>query len=93
MGDTSIREETVRAEGRWDARGTLGVSKEAPIGLTDIALSFELETRLPSWILLIGDRASMAAGVEARVPLLDHRIVELIAPLPPSFNACEESVG
>jgi uncharacterized OsmC-like protein len=34
----------VLAEGHWDARGTLGVDREAPIGLTDIALSFELDT-------------------------------------------------
>lgn len=32
----------VRAEGVWDARGTLGVSREAPVGLTEIELSFEL---------------------------------------------------
>ena len=32
------------AEGVWDARGTLGVDREAPVGLTDIALSFELDT-------------------------------------------------
>lgn len=35
---------TIRAEGRWDARGTLGLSKETPVGLTDIALTFELDT-------------------------------------------------
>lgn len=35
---------TIRATGQWDARGTLGISRETPVGLTDIALSFELET-------------------------------------------------
>lgn len=34
----------VRAEGDLDFRGTLGVDKEAPVGFTDIRLSFELET-------------------------------------------------
>ena len=34
----------VRAEGDLDFRGTLGVSKEAPIGFRSIRLSFELET-------------------------------------------------
>jgi asparagine synthase (glutamine-hydrolysing) len=52
----------------------------------DAQLAIELETRLPAWILLIGDRASMANGVEARVPFLDHEIVELIAPLRPSLK-------
>ncbi|MCK6546032.1 asparagine synthase (glutamine-hydrolyzing), partial [Myxococcota bacterium] len=49
----------------------------------DAQLAFELETRLPSWILVISDRSSMANGVEVRVPFLDHRIVELTAKLPP----------
>lgn len=40
----ALRGGRVLAEGYWDARGTLGVDREAPIGLTDIALSFELDT-------------------------------------------------
>jgi uncharacterized OsmC-like protein len=35
---------TVRAEGDLDFRGTLAVSKDAPVGLTAIRLSFELDT-------------------------------------------------
>jgi uncharacterized OsmC-like protein len=31
------------AEGVWDARGTLGVDKTAPVGLQDIVLTFDLE--------------------------------------------------
>lgn len=38
-----LRDAKVRAEGTWEARGTLGLSKETPIGLTDLALTFELE--------------------------------------------------
>jgi uncharacterized OsmC-like protein len=34
----------VRAEGELDFRGTLAVSKEAPVGFRSIRLSFELET-------------------------------------------------
>ncbi|MSR21984.1 MAG: OsmC family peroxiredoxin [Gemmatimonadetes bacterium] len=43
MGVTLTRA-VVRAEGKWDARGTLGVSRETPVGITDIELSFDLET-------------------------------------------------
>ena len=43
MGVT-LRGGRVVAEGHWDARGTLGVDRAAPIGLTDIALTFELDT-------------------------------------------------
>lgn len=35
---------TVRAEGDLDVRGTLAVSKEAPVGFRSIRLSFDLET-------------------------------------------------
>ncbi len=40
----ALRGGRVIAEGRWDARGTLGVDKTAPIGLTEITLTFELDT-------------------------------------------------
>lgn len=43
MGVT-LRSGRVIAEGHWDARGTLGVDRATPIGLTDIALTFELDT-------------------------------------------------
>ena len=42
MGVT-LRGGRVIAEGHWDARGTLGVDRAVPIGLTDIALTFELD--------------------------------------------------
>jgi uncharacterized OsmC-like protein len=31
------------AQGVWDARGTLGIDKTVPVGLQDIALTFELQ--------------------------------------------------
>lgn len=34
----------VIAEGVWDARGTLGVDRTAPVGLTDITLKFEIDS-------------------------------------------------
>ena len=39
-----LRGGRVIAEGHWDACGTLGVDRGAPVGLTDIALTFELDT-------------------------------------------------
>ncbi len=44
----AIRGGRVIVEGRWDARGTLGVDRSAPVGLTDIALRFELDTDAPA---------------------------------------------
>jgi uncharacterized OsmC-like protein len=38
-----IRDAKVKAEGDIDFRGTLGVSKEAPVGFRDIRLAFEID--------------------------------------------------
>ena len=46
----------------------------------------DLRTYLPNDILSITDKATMAASVECRVPLLDHRLVEFAYSLPPDFN-------
>jgi len=40
----TIEEGTVRTEGDLDFRGTLGVSKEAPVGFQNIRLMFDLKT-------------------------------------------------
>src|SRR5207253_9336089 len=42
--DIPVRGGTVHAEGDLDFRGTLGVSKEAPVGFSAIRLSFDLDT-------------------------------------------------
>jgi len=39
-----LRGGTVRAEGDLDFRGTLGVSKDAPVGFRSIRLEFDLDT-------------------------------------------------
>ncbi len=39
-----LRGGRVTAEGHWDARGTLGVDRNTPIGLTDVTLRFDLDT-------------------------------------------------
>ena len=42
--DIPLRDGTVHAEGDLDFRGTLGVSKEVPVGFQRIRLRFELDT-------------------------------------------------
>jgi uncharacterized OsmC-like protein len=42
-----IQHGTVHAEGDLDFRGTMGVSREAPVGFTAIRLRFDLEAIAP----------------------------------------------
>ncbi len=46
---------------------------------------FDLKASLPA-LLHVEDRTSMAASLESRVPLLDHRIVEFMARVPPNIK-------
>jgi asparagine synthase (glutamine-hydrolysing) len=49
-------------------------------------IHLDLKTFLPNLNLAYTDMASMAASVEVRVPLLDHRVVEYVMTLPPSLK-------
>jgi asparagine synthase (glutamine-hydrolysing) len=46
---------------------------------------FDQKTLLPA-LLQIEDRVSMSVSLESRVPLLDHRVVDLINSMPPSLK-------
>ena len=45
--------------------------------------NFDLKTLLPA-LLHVEDRTSMAVSLESRVPLLDHRIADLVTRMPPA---------
>ena len=46
--EIDLRGGAVSAEGDLDFRGTLGVSREAPVGFRDIRLRFDLDTDAPA---------------------------------------------
>lgn len=39
-----IRSARIIADGHWDARGTLGADRSAPVGLTDVTLTFDIDS-------------------------------------------------
>ena len=88
-----LRAARVRAEGHWDARGTLAVDKTAPVGLTDIALTFELDTDAePAKIARLvesAERFCVIAQTLRNPPRLtiEHRIVSAPALPAPGFAA------
>jgi asparagine synthase (glutamine-hydrolysing) len=49
-------------------------------------LYIDTRASLPDDLLMVGDKMSMANSLEARVPFLDHRLVEFIERLPPGMK-------
>ncbi|HEX9443861.1 MAG TPA: asparagine synthase (glutamine-hydrolyzing) [Candidatus Binatia bacterium] len=55
-------------------------------GWLSAAQYLDIKTYLPLDILTKVDRMSMACSIEARVPLLDHKLVEFTATIPPELK-------
>src|SRR3989454_542389 len=57
-------------------------------GLDPLTQMLYIDTRasLPDDLLMVADKTSMANSLEARVPFLDHRLVEFIETLPPTLK-------
>jgi asparagine synthase (glutamine-hydrolysing) len=77
----------------WPDPGRVVIGAEVPQAAPEVSgpddpvrrmMLSDLTCYLPDDILVKVDRASMAVGLEARVPLLDHRLVEFSATLPMS---------
>jgi len=50
--------------------------------LLDKIMYYDLKTSLPEQLLMLTDKMTMATSLEARVPFLDHRMVEFAARIP-----------
>lgn len=74
-----LRDATIRAEGDLDFRGTLGVSKEVPVGFQQIRLRFDLDTDATEeqivTLLKLTERYCVVYQTLARPPKIDisHR--------------------
>ncbi len=49
-------------------------------------LYIDTRANLPDDLLMVNDKTSMANSIEARVPFLDYRLVELIETIPPNLK-------
>jgi uncharacterized OsmC-like protein len=70
----AIRSGVVLAEGDLDWRGTLGVSKEVPVGFSAVRLRFELDTdatdeQLAKLVQLTERYCVVAQTIRAAVPV------------------------
>jgi asparagine synthase (glutamine-hydrolysing) len=54
--------------------------------LLDAMLYIDTKTSLPDDLLIKADKMTMANSIELRVPLLDHRVLEFAASLPPGLK-------
>jgi asparagine synthase (glutamine-hydrolysing) len=70
------------APGAFRARAERAGSRDA----LDRLLYLDSKTYLPGDILTKVDRMSMAASLEARVPLLDHKLIEFVGRIPSSLK-------
>lgn len=60
----------------------LAPSMNGACGFLEAMIAFDMETYMQEDILAKMDRASMAVSLEAREPLLDHRLIEFVWSLP-----------
>jgi uncharacterized OsmC-like protein len=74
-----LRSGRVQAEGDLDFRGTLSVGRDAPVGFTDIRLTFELDSDAPQekldTLLKLTERYCVVLQTLKRPPTIEAKLV------------------
>ncbi len=82
VSHTADPQETVIGAEDPETPLTVACRTESPLAPIERFMYLDLVTYLPDDILVKVDRASMGVSLEARVPILDHRVVEFAWRLP-----------
>jgi len=85
MGDDLLHEMLIADEQYIDQRHQLFNECDSD-DLLDKLLYIDLKTSLCEQLLMLTDKMSMYTSLEARVPYLDHRVVEFCARIPAKFK-------
>ncbi len=79
-------------DGRYDPGDASSAFVEQHFALADAELPIDMAMHLDTTVMLVEDpvkrvdNMTMAWGLEARVPFLDHELVELAAQIPPGYK-------
>ncbi len=70
------------------ARGGAGLQFETPVGNSALRriLYFDQTSWLPDNLLERGDRMTMAASIEARMPFMDHELAAFVSSMPDEYR-------
>jgi uncharacterized OsmC-like protein len=81
-----LRDASVVVDGHWDARGTLAVDRQAPVGLTDVTVTFAFDTdadaETADKLVALAERYCVVAQTLQHSPRLVARRVEAAADRP-----------
>ena len=89
LSDQAKRDLVLESADRLPATGSLLQAIYDESGAAsprDAVAQLDFRTQLPEEFLLMTDRFSMAHSLEARVPFLDHELVEFVASIPASLR-------